>query len=72
MQLIPATKLQGYYSGNMEMSNLSKVWTCYLIQLYLLKMWIYYRCPKKSFSENIQASTTDVSCEISELFRAIL
>ena len=49
--------------------SLSKILTCELIQLRLLKRLSYYRCFKKNFSEIIQASTKDVSCQISELFR---
>ena len=40
--------------------RLNKILACYLIQFCLLKRWIYYRCFKRIFSENMQASATDV------------
>ena len=47
-------------------ASLSKTLTCYLIQLYLLRRLIYYKCFKRDFSVNIQAFSADASCEIPE------
>ena len=52
--------------------SLSKILTCYFSQLYSLKRWIYYRCFEKTFSENMQASATNVSCGVSELVRTAI
>ena len=48
--------------------SLSKMLICYLIRLYLLERWIFYRCFKRNFPENIQAFGTSASFEISENF----
>ena len=48
----------------MSVSRLSKILICYLIQLHLLKRRTYCRCFQSSFSENTQASPTDVFSEI--------
>ena len=49
--------------------SLSKILTPSLIQMYLLKRWIYYRCFERRSPENIQAFVTDVFCKICEFFR---
>ena len=50
----------------------SNISTCYPAQLVLFKNWIYYRCFERKYLENIQASTTDLWGEISELFRTAI
>ena len=44
--------------------SLSKFSAFYPIRLYIFKRWIYYRCLKRTFTKNIKASVTHVSCGI--------
>ena len=43
-----------------KLVSLSKILTSYFVPLHLSKRWIYYRCFKRIFYENMQASTNDV------------
>ena len=54
---------QENYSGHIKMSNVmsvSLILTIYLVFVFTIKMNGYYRCFKKSFSENIHASAINV------------
>ena len=64
------------YSGNMKTSNVTQFkqhlkMLSYSV-VFIKKRWIYHRCLTKRYSENIQASTTHASCQISELFRTAI
>ena len=71
-KLLRPEKIQRHHIllyGNLMLT--CKILTYDLVQRYLLKRWIHYRCFKRSFSEKMQTSATDVCCETSVLFTIV-